>query len=321
MKNKLKITTCFLIVSLFFMAAAIPKAYGLQNSGGDGSGGTDPRAVEFLNYGKSIAKWLIDNPHFNSNIGVTQLLNNIDTIFITLNYKHPQNVKLKFYPSDEVNCFNISKKACLSSDGAISVAALHWDKSTTLAQEKCTIAGVDLLRPQRIEKIYEKVSSICKSLYANAVSVVGNGRASIQYVFEDPRDGSQPGANGAVPKRVVSTGRCVSQVTTNYAEGSLHMGDLAADEAARRARLINALALPLMQNTSRHQNVLEQNSLQMYACAHNQAKQACNEVGLNEFEILSRNIMPVNYQTKLEGIDTSQLTGQGYLHEVKILCK
>lgn len=134
--------------------------------GGIHGGGGDPRAINFLNYGKQIAAWLLTNPHPGVEINEQLLLLHIDQIEYSLDTLDPL---LKFQPVSSLSCVGVHKLGCTylnessPEKSSTDIAGIYWEsQSTTL--DKCVLAGIELSRTQKIIKLYDKIYQICKVL-------------------------------------------------------------------------------------------------------------------------------------------------------------
>lgn len=130
-----------------------------SQTGPSGTGGTDPSALQAVNYGKAVVSWLQNHPHPGIDIDPSALFQEVNVISASLDGHDPL---LVFHPTDTINCFGIPKKGCIDDSGIVKLAQGYWDKATN--QERCTQAVVDFVRKQEIERVYEKVGEVCSSI-------------------------------------------------------------------------------------------------------------------------------------------------------------
>ena len=127
---------------------------------GKDRGGGDPRAVAFLEYGNQAVSWLLSNQTLDIDIHVNDMKANIYRIEKSLDGLEPV---LRFKDQTDISCFNAPKKGCVNEDGTIDIAGKYWE--TASSQDRCTLAVIELARPQRIELLYSKAGEICKTIY------------------------------------------------------------------------------------------------------------------------------------------------------------
>ena len=147
----------------FFVAAMIFNLLAVNVFAKEGGpGGGDPRAEEALSYGRQIAGWLAGHEHPAVEIDVIKLLLNIEEKEKSLDTRSPT---IRFQPVDDVTCFEFSKKGCVNTDNSIDLAGKYWEASTTSQHAKCALATIELVRPQQIKNLYEKVDSLCEVFF------------------------------------------------------------------------------------------------------------------------------------------------------------
>jgi hypothetical protein len=133
----------------------------LTDDGGVGDGGGDPRAFEVTEWGQKALGWL--HPNFNAYPQINRLELNAraEYFLISLDTKFPL---IRFLDVQDLSCFNENKKGCTLEDASAEFAGLWWDLPSTTPFQKCFVSLVELLRPQRLYKVYETAAQICTTI-------------------------------------------------------------------------------------------------------------------------------------------------------------
>jgi hypothetical protein len=96
------------------------------------------------------------------------LASRVEYLLRSLDFKQPL---LRMTRSSELNCFEQNKIGCTNLDGSVDIAGEWWNKPTSSELDKCVVSLIELLRPQRIQKIYEISAELCGLLLAPAQTV------------------------------------------------------------------------------------------------------------------------------------------------------
>ena len=128
-------------------------------AGAEGGGGGDPRAYEFIAFGKKIITWLDSHPS-NLAVDVSLLTQRLKTLEASLDTTEPL---VRVPQVDQIDdCTSGPKQGCTRGNGSVDIAGKTWDASR--ADFKCTLTAQELFLPQVRVSRYMKAAELCEQI-------------------------------------------------------------------------------------------------------------------------------------------------------------